>query len=711
MWYTHSHSIWLADLFRQAGIMYGGIRADTVLETSVACDHIIFSQLGYPAFTSIEPDPDGNPYIHTPNDLTANLSTSYLAGFTKTALATIILLDKIPAPVNNLTIKDMGDGTSLKVYWDQAPELAITGYMLSWGKSSGNYNDSLFIPGVASVCDTIESLMTDTTYYIAVRSLSSDEYQSVVATEGTGIPRVAPLPPMGLTTTSMIMSIKLDWLRGNELDLAGYRVFRKINDGGWDSLNVVLINDTTTFTDSVPDRDAKYWYSLSVYDNDGNVSDYADSIPAYTYTATGLRATPIYKGIAIEWPQNNTTGIAGYRLYRKIDQGVFDSLNQILMSDTSYIDSPLVGSNKYYYRYCAFDNVGLPSRISDSVYARPFTLDQGILLVDETYNWITSGYPRDAQQDSFYNYLMAGYKYEQYDFGSVIQKPILADLGPYSTILWHSDDPSQFLASNDSSALREYLNSGGKLWFTGWKPTGDIRNSTIYPASIAAGNVLYDYLKINYAELSGTTDSFKTAVGLIGYPDITIDTLKYPSTIWGKTFRNIEALKPLAGADTIYVMDMKNNASPYEGRACAVRDSGRTVFFGFPLYYMDKGQARAAAQKILAEFGEVPMGISVGTDNRGQITGVRLFQNAPNPFSQSTIINYQLAKSGLVSLKVYNVAGQLVKMLDEGYRISGAHSIKWDGRDESGKNVSNGIYLYRLQAGDISQTGKMIVLR
>ncbi|MBI4725648.1 carboxypeptidase regulatory-like domain-containing protein [candidate division TA06 bacterium] len=89
----------------------------------------------------------------------------------------------------------------------------------------------------------------------------------------------------------------------------------------------------------------------------------------------------------------------------------------------------------------------------------------------------------------------------------------------------------------------------------------------------------------------------------------------------------------------------------------------------------------------------------------------QLLNNRPNPFSNQTAINYQIAKSGIVSLKVYNAAGQLVRILDEGYRISGEHSVNWDGRDKSGKNVSNGVYIYRLQAGDISQTRKMVVLR
>jgi hypothetical protein len=198
---------------------------------------------------------------------------------------------------------------------------------------------------------------------------------------------------------------------------------------------------------------------------------------------------------------------------------------------------------------------------------------------------------------------------------------------------------------------------------------------------------------------------------LKGYPDIAVDTLKYPATIWGKVLRNIESLTPLAGADTIYVMDMKNNGSAYEGRACAVRDSGKTVFFGFPLYYMNKDQAKAAAQKVMLEFGEPFTGVEGKPDDRELIRDVRLFQNNPNPFSQSTSIKYQLPKAGRVKLNVYNIAGQLVKTLVNGEQQAGSYTIKWDRHDNRDRQVSAGVYIYHLSTGDKTQSRKMIVLK
>ncbi|MBI4725932.1 T9SS type A sorting domain-containing protein [candidate division TA06 bacterium] len=86
-------------------------------------------------------------------------------------------------------------------------------------------------------------------------------------------------------------------------------------------------------------------------------------------------------------------------------------------------------------------------------------------------------------------------------------------------------------------------------------------------------------------------------------------------------------------------------------------------------------------------------------------------QNSPNPFKQLTTINYQLATPGQVSLKIYNISGRLVKTLADRVQGAGEHSVKWDGRDDNGKEVANGVYFYRLNAGPSYQTKRMILLK
>ena len=83
-----------------------------------------------------------------------------------------------------------------------------------------------------------------------------------------------------------------------------------------------------------------------------------------------------------------------------------------------------------------------------------------------------------------------------------------------------------------------------------------------------------------------------------------------------------------------------------------------------------------------------------------------LSQNYPNPFNPSTEINYTLAKSGNVTLKVYNLLGSEVATLVNGFMESGKHSVKFDAND-----ITSGIYFYTIKADNFTSTRKMILMK
>jgi hypothetical protein len=89
----------------------------------------------------------------------------------------------------------------------------------------------------------------------------------------------------------------------------------------------------------------------------------------------------------------------------------------------------------------------------------------------------------------------------------------------------------------------------------------------------------------------------------------------------------------------------------------------------------------------------------------------RLSQNYPNPFNQECEFNFELPFNSKVNITIYNILGQKVKTLSDDFWTVGIHSIKWDGRNESGDALSSGMYFYRMQAGDFLKTQKMVLLR
>ena len=88
-----------------------------------------------------------------------------------------------------------------------------------------------------------------------------------------------------------------------------------------------------------------------------------------------------------------------------------------------------------------------------------------------------------------------------------------------------------------------------------------------------------------------------------------------------------------------------------------------------------------------------------------------LRQNYPNPFNSSTVISFALARSQEVKLAVYNLAGQKVVVLVDGEQTAGMHFVRWDGRDERGRELASGVYLYRQKAGSQVETRKLLLLR
>ena len=88
-----------------------------------------------------------------------------------------------------------------------------------------------------------------------------------------------------------------------------------------------------------------------------------------------------------------------------------------------------------------------------------------------------------------------------------------------------------------------------------------------------------------------------------------------------------------------------------------------------------------------------------------------LKQNYPNPFNPLTTIQYSLPVRGHVSLVLYDILGRQMRTLVNSYQDIGNRSVRWDSKNEFGKHVSAGVYLYRIQTGEFVQTKKMVLLK
>lgn len=88
-----------------------------------------------------------------------------------------------------------------------------------------------------------------------------------------------------------------------------------------------------------------------------------------------------------------------------------------------------------------------------------------------------------------------------------------------------------------------------------------------------------------------------------------------------------------------------------------------------------------------------------------------LKQNYPNPFNPTTKIEFSLPKTCNVEIKIYNMLGQEIKTLVNKNYKAGSHVVVWDGKDNFGKTVSTGLYLYSMKAGDFVKVKKGLLLK
>lgn len=88
-----------------------------------------------------------------------------------------------------------------------------------------------------------------------------------------------------------------------------------------------------------------------------------------------------------------------------------------------------------------------------------------------------------------------------------------------------------------------------------------------------------------------------------------------------------------------------------------------------------------------------------------------LSQNYPNPFNSDTIIKYNIPEKTYVKLIVYNLLGTQLRTLVDKEKVAGSFQVSWDGKNDNGKQISTGIYIYQLQTDRFTNTNKLTILR
>ena len=147
--------------------------------------------------------------------------------------------------------------------------------------------------------------------------------------------------------------------------------------------------------------------------------------------------------------------------------------------------------------------------------------------------------------------------------------------------------------------------------------------------------------------------------------------------------------------------------------------TARTMWLGFSFMHIRNAEFSSPLVRdvLMAEFIQwcghpVSPDIIPGDPTGDEVPkAYRLCQNFPNPFNPTTAIRFDIKKKGQVSLRIYNVAGQLVRTLVDGELEARSYTKEWKGLNNDGSKVASGVYFYRLEAGEFESVKKMVLLR
>ncbi len=186
--------------------------------------------------------------------------------------------------------------------------------------------------------------------------------------------------------------------------------------------------------------------------------------------------------------------------------------------------------------------------------------------------------------------------------------------------------------------------------------------------------------------------------GQSGQPDVT--------ATWTAPFEPVYAV-------TGYNVYRRYGDHPYQlaGQTAETTFTETLTLEGTYIYYIRAIYAEGEGAPCDTSSIAFPFTVVANGDEPTPVLVNALHANYPNPFNPTTTISYSLAKSGDVTLRVYNTKGQLVRILDQGNKKAGNYSVAWDGKNSSGKTVSSGLYFFRMDAANYTNTRKMMLLK
>lgn len=579
---------------------------------------------------------------------------------------------------NVIAVTTSGEGGSYVPNALPASNITSSSFRANWSSSPGAttywieiYEDNSFSPQYYSHATWHEEthfshiyLSANKTYYYRVRAYSNNlgfsDYSNVVSVTTTSTGGIPEIPVATAASSITESGFRANWEHTSD----GTEYWLFIGETPYFNEGFYTINHiSTNYLDMyVLDPSRTYYYKLRAYNSNGNLSWFSNTISVRTSWDGGLPDIPLALpatdidsyGFMAHW--ESSPGATHYTIWL-CDNEDFNGGGSITGNGTSQGFTSYEPNTTRFYKVKAHNSYG------SSDYSN---------IVSVT----TSGIPpenaiaSDIQSNSF-------------------------------TAQWDTvQNCSGYLIDVSTDFNFDSFLPG----FHGLPVT-----STSYSiTSLNPGTVYYCQVKAIYSSCT-SSPSLIIVETLPGVPEALEP--------WGITQTGFVAqCVPLQGADR-YQFDIALDeyfSCPVGGYYGLETYSNSCVVSGLPTnqryYYRVRGR-NTSGYGAYSNVINVVLGIVTNDDMLNEPIITDLVGCYPNPFNPSTTIVYTIAVTEDTSLKIYNSKGQLVKTLINLKQNAGLYRIVWNGKDDSNRLVSSGIYYYSLKSGSYHQNRKMLIVK
>lgn len=471
------------------------------------------------------------------------------------------------------------------------------------------------------------------------------------------------------------------------------------------------------------------WYSswhhvyiralVSIYENPRpTVESYVRLPDTYSLNARYVTAHVTDIGVPAE-----SVGVEEARILYTVNSGPEDTLSMFLVSGTiedgtwaGFVPQASV-NDTVEYSISAVDLQGEESVTTPWTYViRAGQPTARLLFINDDYYGFNGHDPvASVVPDSLYDFWEA----DQYGLpdSSVI------DFG-YEAILWNTwDGTGGYSFVDDTLLIAQFLDDGGYLWVSSHDlPAGGFGYSwgsyTTQP-----GEFCHDYLHLMGGVDDYATDTISIYYGVPGDPITGVfaswPIVSYPYG-WAGPGYNFAGSCEIDSTDLNASGIFYDLASEMSGYKYSLPGGHKIVFLYWPFNDLvnldgtvDTTSQDVLVARILAWFGIGSVGVEERLMKRlsSESDEYLLWQNWPNPTRGQTAISFNVPEPVHANVSVYDITGRAVAELLNDHVGAGRHSVSWNGRDQFGKEVPSGIYIYRLTAGRHNLARKLVLIR